>query len=72
MQSEVSGGSVGGFVGRVPGGTLTMPGCAGAGVVKAQDSAAAGGHVGSLDGGCMTLTRCYQYGDVLGGECAGG
>lgn len=72
VQSEVSGGSVGGFVGRVTGGTLTMTGCAGAGVVKALDSAAAGGLVGSLDGGSMTLTRCYQYGDVLGGVCAGG
>lgn len=30
VQSEVSGGSVGGFVGRVTGGTLTMTGCAGA------------------------------------------
>ena len=28
--------------------------------------------MGSLDGGSMTLTRCYQYGDVLGGLCAGG
>lgn len=72
VQSEVSGGSVGGFVGRVTGGTLTMTGCAGAGVVKALDSAAAGGLVGSVLSGSVTIQRSYQYGDVLGGVCAGG
>lgn len=63
---------VGGLVGSVTGGTLTMTGCANAGTVKALNSAAAGGLVGSVLSGSVTIQRSYQYGDVLGGVCAGG
>lgn len=63
---------VGGLVGSVTGGTLTLTGCANAGTVKALNSAAAGGLVGSVLSGSVTIQRSYQYGDVLGGVCAGG
>lgn len=63
---------VGGLVGSVAGGTLTLTGCANAGTVKALNSAAAGGLVGSVLSGGVTIQRSYQYGDVLGGVCAGG
>ena len=63
---------VGGLVGSVTGGTLTLTGCANAGTVKALNSAAAGGLVGSVLSGSVTIRRSYQYGDVLGGVCAGG
>ncbi len=63
---------VGGLVGSVAGGTLTLTGCANAGTVKALNSAAAGGLVGSVLSGSVTIQRSYQYGDVLGGVCAGG
>lgn len=63
---------VGSLVGSVTGGTLTLTGCANAGTVKALNSAAAGGLVGSVLSGSVTIQRSYQYGDVLGGVCAGG
>lgn len=63
---------VGGLVGSVAGGMLTLTGCANAGTVKALNSAAAGGLVGSVLSGSVTIQRSYQYGDVLGGVCAGG
>lgn len=63
---------VGGLVGSVTGGTLTLTGCANAGTVKALNSAAAGGLVGSVLSGSVAIQRSYQYGDVLGGVCAGG
>lgn len=63
---------VGGLVGSVTGGTLSLTGCANAGTVKALNSAAAGGLVGSVLSGSVTIQRSYQYGDVLGGVCAGG
>ena len=63
---------VGGLVGSVAGGTLSLTGCANAGTVKALNSAAAGGLVGSVLSGSVTIQRSYQYGDVLGGVCAGG
>ena len=63
---------VGGLVGSVTGGTLTLTGCANAGTVKALNSAAVGGLVGSALSGSVTIQRSYQYGDVLGGVCAGG
>lgn len=63
---------VGGLVGSVTGGTLTLTGCANAGTVKALNSAASGGLVGSVLSGSVTIQRSYQYGDVLGGVCAGG
>lgn len=63
---------VGGLVGSVTGGTLTLTGCANAGTVKALNSAAAGGLLGSVLSGSVTILRSYQYGDVLGGVCAGG
>ena len=63
---------VGGLVGSVTGGTLTLTGCANAGTVKALNSAAAGGLLGSVLSGSVTIQRSYQYGDVLGGVCAGG
>lgn len=63
---------VGGLVGSVAGGTLTLTGCANEGTVKALNSAAAGGLVGSVLSGSVTIQRSYQYGDVLGGVCAGG
>lgn len=63
---------VDGLVGSVTGGTLTLTGCANAGTVKALNSAAAGGLVGSVLSGSVTIQRSYQYGDVLGGVCAGG
>lgn len=63
---------VGGLVGSVTGGTLTLTGCANAGTVKALNSAAVGGLVGSVLSGSVTIQRSYQYGDVLGGVCAGG
>lgn len=63
---------VGGLVGSVTGGTLTLTGCANAGTVKELNSAAAGGLVGSVLSGSVTIQRSYQYGDVLGGVCAGG
>lgn len=62
---------VGGLVGSVTGGTLSLTGCANAGTVKALNSAAAGGLVGSVLSGSVTIQRSYQYGDVLGGVCAG-
>lgn len=63
---------VGGLVGSVTGGTLSLTGCANAGTVKALKSAAAGGLLGSVLSGSVTILRSYQYGDVLGGVCAGG
>ena len=63
---------VGGLVGSVTGGTLTLTGCGNVGAVKALNSAAAGGLVGSVLSGSVTIQRSYQYGDVLGGVCAGG
>ena len=63
---------VGGLVGSVTGGTLPLTGCANTGTVKAVNSAAAGGLVGSVLSGSVTIQRSYQYGDVLGGVCAGG
>lgn len=63
---------VGGLVGSVAGGTLSLTGCANAGTVKALKSAAAGGLLGSVLSGSVTIQRSYQYGDVLGGVCAGG
>ena len=63
---------VGGLVGSVTGGTLTLTGCANEGTVKALNSAAAGGLVGSVLSGSVAIQRSYQYGDVLGGVCAGG
>lgn len=63
---------VGGLVGSVAGGTLSLTGCANASTVKALNSAAAGGLVGSVLSGSVTIQRSYQYGDVLGGVCAGG
>lgn len=63
---------VGGLVGSVAGGTLSLTGCANAGTVKALNSAAAGGLVGSVLSGSVTIQQSYQYGDVLGGVCAGG
>lgn len=63
---------VGGLVGSVTGGTLALTGCANAGTVKALNSAATGGLVGSVPSGSVTIQRSYQYGDVLGGVCAGG
>ena len=63
---------VGGLVGSVTGGTLALTGCANAGTVKALNSAATGGLVGSVLSGSVTIQRSYQYGDVLGGVCAGG
>ncbi len=59
-------------MGSVTDGTLSMTGCADAGAVKALKSAAAGGLVGSVLSGSVTIQRSYQYGDVLGGVCAGG
>lgn len=74
VQINVSsaGSYVGGFWGSVTGGTLSLTGCANAGMVKALNSAAAGGLVGSVLSGSVTIQRSYQYGDVLGGVCAGG
>lgn len=63
---------VGGLVGSVAGGTLSLTGCGNVGAVKALNSAAAGGLVGSVLSGSVTIQRSYQYGDVLGGVCAGG
>lgn len=63
---------VGGFLGSVTGGTLSLTGCANAGTVKALKSAAAGGLLGSVLSGSVTILRSYQSGDVLGGVCAGG
>lgn len=63
---------VGGLVGSVTGGTLTLTGCANEGTVKALNSADAGGLVGSVLSGSVAIQRSYQYGDVLGGVCAGG
>lgn len=63
---------VGGLVGSVTGGTLSLTGCGNVGAVKALNSAAAGGLVGSVLSGSVTIQRSYQYGDVLGGVCAGG
>lgn len=63
---------VGGLVGSVTGGTLPLTGCANTGTVKAVNSAAAGGLVGSVLSGSVAIQRSYQYGDVLGGVCAGG
>lgn len=63
---------VGGLVGSVAGGTLSLTGCANAGTVKALNSAAAGGLVGSGLVGSVTILRSYQSGDVLGGVSAGG
>ncbi len=63
---------VGGLVGSVTDGTLSLTGCADAGAVKALKSAAAGGLLGSGLVGSVTILRSYQSGDVLGGVCAGG
>lgn len=63
---------VGGLLGSVTGGTLSLTGCANAGTVKALNSAAAGGLLGSGLVGSVTILRSYQSGDVLGGVCAGG
>lgn len=63
---------VGGLVGSVTDGTLSLTGCADAGAVKALKSAAAGGLLGSVLSGSVTIQRSYQSGDVLGGVCTGG
>ena len=65
-------GHVGGLVGSVTDGTLSLTGCADAGAVKARKSAAAGGLLGSVLSGSVTIQRSYQSGDVLGGVCTGG
>lgn len=63
---------VGGLLGSVTSGTLSLTGCANAGTVKALKSAAAGGLLGSVLSGSVTILRSYQSGDVLGGVSAGG
>lgn len=63
---------VGGLLGSVTGGMLSLTGCANAGTVKALKSAAAGGLLGSVLSGSVTILRSYQSGDVLGGVSAGG
>lgn len=63
---------VGGLVGSVTDGTLSLTGCADAGAVKALKSAAAGGLLSSVLSGSVTIQRSYQSGDVLGGVCTGG
>ena len=63
---------VGGLLGSVTGGTLSLTGCANAGTVKALKSAAAGGLLGSGLVGSVTILRSYQSGDVLGGVSVGG
>ena len=74
VQISVSGADshVGGLLGSVTGGTLSLTGCANAGTVKALKSAAAGGLLGSVLSGSVTILRSYQSGDVLGGVSAGG
>lgn len=63
---------VGGLLGSVTSGMLSLTGCANAGTVKALKSAAAGGLLGSVLSGSVTILRSYQSGDVLGGVCTGG
>lgn len=63
---------VGGLLGSVTSGMLSLTGCANAGTVRALKSAAAGGLLGSVLSGSVTILRSYQSGDVLGGVCTGG